>query len=35
MGYELSIHREESQTKLTKEEWINYMKSNCQAFYCD
>ncbi|MDC6364824.1 MULTISPECIES: hypothetical protein [Flavobacteriaceae] len=28
MGYELSIQREENQTKLSKEEWVKYVKSD-------
>lgn len=28
MGYELSIQREDNQIKLTKEEWIDYIKSD-------
>ncbi|WP_299212628.1 hypothetical protein [uncultured Aquimarina sp.] len=28
MGYELNIKREDNQTKLTKEEWANYIKSD-------
>lgn len=30
MGYELSIQREENQIKLTKEEWIDYIKSDSE-----
>lgn len=30
MGYELSIRREDNQTKLTKEEWIDYIKSDSE-----
>ncbi len=28
MGYELSIQREDNQIKLTKEEWVDYVKSD-------
>lgn len=30
MGYELNIQREENQTKLTKEEWADYIKSDSE-----
>ena len=30
MGYELSIQRDENRTKLTKEEWADYIKSDSE-----